>query len=224
MLEQWISGQNIRTDRDGGVSDTATGADLSSYAETGDYSPYFREVILPYHATIGSWGSRSEAGATTLAVLALVFLLLAIALLITIPLGLWERPYREALRKWGKPALRKDFAQGRRFGRRNNLVLGDTYVWWLRSFSSRVMPVEDILWVYPRSRRLEGGRKDWSLGLRSEQEQWSVRLGELSTVHLAMEAIRDKGHPVAMGFDKEKQKLFEKDLPQFRAKTRNGSI
>ena len=52
-------------------------------------------------------------------------------------------------------------ARGVRFGRKNNLVLGDKYIWWLRTFSSRVMPVEEVLWVYPRSRRLEGGKKDW---------------------------------------------------------------
>ena len=97
-------------------------------------------------------------------------------------------------------------------------------MWWLRTFSSKVMPVEEVLWVYPRSRRLEGGKKDWSMGLRSETENWSVRMGELSEVHQAMEAIREKGHPLAVGFDKDKQKLFEKDLVQFKAKIRNGTI
>jgi len=224
MLIQWITNQNIKTDRDGVTTDKATGADVSRYAETGDYSAYLNDVILPYHMTIGYWGSHTRAGAQTLAVLAVICVLLALAILVSIFLGIWEKPYRQALRKWGRKALGSDFARGERFGRKKNLLLGDEYIWWLRTFSTRVMPVADVLWVYPRSRRLEGGKKDWSLGLRSENEQWGVRLGELSTVHRAMEAIRDKGHPLAMGYDKDKQKLFEKDLIQFKAKIRNGTI
>ena len=224
MLIQWITTHNITTDREGVTRDTATGRDVSQYAETGDYSAYLNDVILPCHATIGYWGNRTRGGAEVLAILSLVFLLLAVLLLVSLLLGVWERPYRAALRKWGKKELRQDFCKGVRFGRHRNLVLGEKYVWWLRTFSSRVMPVEEVLWVYPRSRRLEGGKKDWSMGLRSESEQWSVRMGELSEVHLAMEAIRDKGYPLAMGFDKDKLKLFEKDLPQFKAKARNGSI
>ena len=224
ILIQWITTKNISTDRQGVTKDTATGADLSRYTETGDYSEYLNEVILPYHATIGYWGNHTKGAAETLALLALLFLLLAVLLLVSLFLGLWEKPYRAALRRWGKQELRQDFAAGRRFGRRRNLVLGDKYVWWLRTFSSKVMPVEEVLWVYPRSRRLEGGKKDWSMGLRSETENWSVRMGELSEVHQAMEAIREKGHPLAVGFDKDKQKLFEKDLVQFKAKIRNGTI
>ncbi len=224
ILIQWITTKNISTDRQGVTKDTATGADLSRYAETGDYTEYLNEVILPYHATIGYWGNHSKGAAETLALLALLFLLLAVLLLVSLFLGLWEKPYRAALRKWGKKELRQDFAAGRHFGRHRNLVLGDKYVWWLRTFSSKVIPVEEVLWVYPRSRRLEGGKKDWSMGLRSETENWSVRMGELSEVHQAMEAIREKGHPLAVGFDKDKQKLFEKDLVQFKAKIRNGTI
>ena len=224
MLIQWITGQNIKTDRDGVTTDTATGADLSEYADTGDYSVYLNDVILPYRMTIGYWGGRTRAGAEVLAILAIVCVLLALLLLVSIFLGTWEKPYRLALRRWGRKTLAADFAKGERFGRKKNLLLGEDYIWWLRTFSTRVMPAADVLWVYPRSRRLEGGKKDWSLGLRSESQQWSVRLGELSTVHRAMEAIRDKGHPLAMGYDKEKQKLFEKDLTQFKAKIRNGTI
>lgn len=224
MLIQWITDQNIKTDRDGVTTDTVTGAELSQYAETGDYSAYLNDVILPYRMTMGYWGNRTRAGAEILAILAALCVILALLILVSIFLGVWEKPYRKALRKWGRKSLGQDFAKGVRFGKKKNLVLGDRYIWWLRTFSSRVMPVEDVLWVYPRSRRLEGGKKDWSLGLRSETEQWSVRQGELSTVHRAMEAIRDKGHPLAMGFDKDKQKLFEKDLTQFKAKVRNGTI
>ncbi len=224
MLTQWIANQNIKTGRDGVTTDKATGADLSQYAETGDYSAYLNEVILPYRMTMGYWGSRTRAGAETLAVLSALCVILALLLLVSVFLGIWEKPYRQALRKWGRKELGADFAKGVRFGKRKNLLLGDRYIWWLRTFSSRVMPVEDVLWIYPRSRRLEGGKKDWSLGLRSEYEQWGVRLGELSTVHRAMEALQAKGHPLAIGFDKDKQKLFEKDLTQFKAKVRNGTI
>ena len=224
ILEQWITSQNITTDANGVTTDSATGADLSAYAESGDYTAYFNERILPMHMTIGYWGDHTHGGANTLALLAALFLLLGVALIASLFLGIWEKPYREALRKWGRKELRQDFAKGKRFGRRGNLLLGEKYVWWLRTFSSRVLPVEEILWVYPRSRRLEGGRKDWSLGLRTDTEKWGVRLGELSTVQQAIEAIRDKGYPLAMGYDKEKQKLFEKDLTQFKAKVKNGTI
>ena len=224
MLIQWITGQNIKTDKDGVTTDTATGADVSRYAETGDYTAYLNDVILPYRMTMGYWGTRTRVGADLLAILAALYLILALLLLVSIFLGVWEKPYRLALKRWGRKELAADFAKGQRFGKKKNLLLGDQYIWWLRTFSTRVMPVADVLWIYPRSRRLEGGKKDWSLGLRSESEQWGVRLGELGTVHRAMEAIQAKGHPLAIGFDKEKQKLFEKDLTQFKAKVKNGTI
>ena len=224
ILIKWITEQNISTDREGVTTDKATGADVSRYAETGDYTAYLNDVILPYHMTMGYWGDRTRAGAEILAILAVLCVVLALLILISIFLGIWEKPYRRALQKWGRKSMGQDFARGVRFGKKKNLVLGDKYIWWLRTFSSRVMPVEEVLWVYPRSRRLEGGKKDWSLGLRSETQQWSVRQGELGTVQRAMEAIRDKGSPLAMGFDKDKQKLFEKDLVQFKAKVRNGTI
>ncbi len=224
ILEQWIVNQNIQTDADGFTTDTATGADLSRYAETGDYTDYFNEVILPMHMTIGYWGDRTHGGASTLAALAAIFLILALLLLVSIPAGVWEKSYRQALQKWGKKRLREDFGKGKRFGRRGSLLVGETYVWWLRTFGSRVVPLEEVLWIYPRSRRLEGGKKDWSLGLRTETETWGVRLGELSNVHRAIEEIQTRVHPVAVGYDKDKQKLFERDLPQFKAKVRNGTI
>ena len=223
LMERWIGGQNIDGQT---LKDKVTGADLSGYAgaEEGDYTAYFRDSILPYRMTIGYWGSRSQAAATFLAVLACVCFLLALLLLASIFLGVWERPYRQALCRWGKKPLRQDFAKARRFGRNKNFVLGENYLWWLRSFGSRVMPLEELLWAYPRSRRLEGGKKSWSLGLRSEDQEWSVRLGMLSTVQQAIEALEATGHPLALGFDKEKQKLFEKDLTAFKAKVRNGTM
>ena len=71
MLEHWITTQLIQTDKDGVTTDSATGADVSAMAETGDYSEYLREVILPMKMTVGYWGSHSPAAANTLAVLAI---------------------------------------------------------------------------------------------------------------------------------------------------------
>ena len=40
----------------------------------------------------------------------------------------------------------------------------------------------------------------------------------------AVAALRSRGNPMTVGFDKEKQKLYKKDLAAFRSKVLNGSI
>ena len=51
-----------------------------------------------------------------------------------------------------------------------------------------------------------------------------VKLSSESETEKAIACIQSRGFPLTVGFDKEKQKLFKKDLTAFKNKVRNGSI
>lgn len=222
LLRDWIVNNNLSAD---GLTDKKTGADLSAYAD-GNYSAYQRDAILDYTFTSDYWLGNPIGKVKGLTVLALILAVLALVLLLTLPFGVWERGLRKALRQWGNAELSEDFRHARRFGKGGCFCVGRKYIWWMRPINSQIMPIENILWIYPRSLRLEGGKKSFSLAVRpmDGSEGWSVRLGEPQAVQLAVKALEESGHPMATGYDPDKQLLFERDINTFRAKVRNGSL
>ena len=222
LLRDWIVDNNISSD---GLTDTETGADLSAYTD-GDYSAYQRDCIEDYTITADYWAGMPIGKVKLLTALALILAVLALALLLTIPFGVWEQGLRKAIRQWGKAELSEDFRHVRRFGKGGCLCVGRKYVWWIRPLNAQIMPIEDILWIYPRSLRLEGGKKSFSLAVKPMDggEGWSVRLGEPQAVQLATKALEESGHPMSTGFDPDKQLLFERDINTFRARVKNGTL
>lgn len=222
LMRDWIADHNISSD---GLTDKVTGADLSAYGD-GDYSAYVRNCIADYTFTCDYWAGKPVGTVKALTVFALILAVLAVALLLTIPLGVWEQGLRSAMKQWDRADMSEDFRHARRFGKGGCLAVGREYVWWIRPINSRIMRIEDILWIYPRSLRLEGGKKSFSLAVKPTDgsEGWSVRLGEPSAVQLAENALKESGHPMSVGFDEERQKLFERDINTFRARVRNGTL
>ena len=221
QLRSWLTAHQLDAQV---LKDMLSGADLSGYAGAaqGNFDAYLDEVILPLELDVGNLGVRSGGTVKFLSVLALILVLLALALIVSIFLGLWEKNMRSAVRQHGK-RLFADFESTEVFG--PQLRMGRGFIWVFGTMFTRILDVKDIIWAYPRSKRLEGGKQRWSLVLKTDSGGEAVaRLDSEATVEQAIGSLLNRGFPMTVGFDKEKQKLFEKDLQQFKAKVRNGSI
>ncbi len=222
QLRSWLTSHQIDALN---LKDNLNGADLSAYpgADKGDYDAYLDEVILPLELDVGNLGVRSAGAVRSLTVLALLLVLLALALLATLLAGLWEKPLRQAVRQFGLKRLTADYEDAAIFG--PDLRIGRDFIWVYGRLFTRILETKDVIWTYPRSRRLEGGKQRWSLVLKTDLgAEAAAKVGSEPEAEQAVACLRSRGYPITAGFDKEKLKLYKKDLTAFRNRVRNGSI
>ncbi len=221
QLRSWLSNHQIDKLN---LTDKLNGADISGYpgVSEGKYDAYLDDVILPLELDTGYLGVRSSGTVKTLSVIAALLLLLALALLVSIPLGFWEKRMRAALRQHGKK-LTADYDTSEILGA--SLRLGQEFIWVFGTLDTRILEVKDVIWAYPRSKRLEGGKQTWSLVMKTDWgSEASAKLDSEAAVEKAVAALRSRGNPLTVGFDKEKQKLYKKDLAAFRHRVQSGSL
>ena len=222
QLRSWFVNHQIDA---GELTDELNGRDISGYpgAEDGDFDAYLDDVILPLQLDVGSLGARSAGFVKTTTVVAAVLVLLALALLATIFLGLWEKPTREAVRQHTQKLLSADYDGATVFGPR--LRIGREFLWVSGAMFTRILENKYVIWAYPRNRRLEGGKQKWGLVLKTDYGSEAVAwLSSEAEVEQAVACLRSRGNPLTAGFDKEKQKLYKKDLNAFRNRVRNGTL
>ena len=204
--------------------DKYSGADISSYpgVAEGKFDAYLDDVILPLELDVGSLGVRGGGTVKVLTVFAALLVLLALALAVSIFLGFWEKRMRAALRQHGK-RLTADYDEAEVLGAR--LRIGQNFIWVFGLMNTRILETKDVLWAYPRSKRLEGGKQAWSLVMKTDWgSEASAKLDSEAAVEKAVATLQSRGFPLTVGFDKEKQKLFKKDLAAFKSKVRSGTI
>ena len=81
---------------------------------------------------------------------------------------------------------------------------------------TEIFKTGDVIWTYGRSKRLEGGANFWSLVMKTTGgEEYVAPVGDAGTAQAALEKIVSFGGPVVTGFDKDKQRLYDKDLTGF---------
>ena len=220
QLRSWLSTHQIEAQV---LKDLLNGADISGYpgAKEGKYDAYFDDVILPLELDTGYLGVRSAGTVKALTVIALLLLLLALALVVSILLGFWEKRMRAALRQHGK-RLMSDYDEGEVLGA--DLRIGQEFIWVFGTLGTRILEVKDVVWAYPRSKRLEGGKQSWSLVMKTDRGgEAAAKLDSEAAVEKAVAVLQSRGNPMTAGFDKEKQKLYKKDLAAFRSKVRSGN-
>ena len=222
QLRSWFVNHQIDAEA---MLDELSGADISGYpgVDSKDYSAYFDDVILPLELDVGYLGTRTAGFVRTMTVVAAALVILALALLVTVFLGLWEKPTREAVRQYTQKLLAADYDGAAIFGPR--LRIGREFLWVSGAMFTRILENKNVIWAYPRNRRLEGGRQKWGLVLKTDYGSEAVAwLSSESEVEQAVACLRSRGNPLTAGFDKEKQKLYKKDLNAFRNRVRNGSL
>ena len=221
QLRSWLTNHQI----DGTVKkDLYNGMDVSAYpgAAEGKYDAYLDDVILPLELDVGCLGTRGSGTVKALTVIAALLALLALALIVSIFLGFWEKRMRAALRQHGK-RLTADYDTAEVLGAQ--LRIGQDFIWVFGPLNTRILETKDVIWAYPRSKRLEGGKQAWSLVMKTDWgSEAAAKLESEAAVEKAVAALRSRGFPMTVGFDKEKQKLFKKDLAAFKSKVRNGTI
>ena len=219
-LRSWLTAHQIS---DG--TDNYSGTDVSGYegAARGDYTAYLDAAILPLVLETGHLGTRSAGTVTLLTVLALALVLLALLLGVSVLLGLWEKPTKAAIREYGLKRLAGDYDLAGIAG--DSLRIGNDFLWVFGPLFTHIYEIREVVWLYPRSRRLEGGKKRWSLVLKTEHgEEDAAPLDSEWAVEQAIQTVIARGWPITVGFDREKQKLYKKDLAAFKGRVRNGTI
>lgn len=183
---------------------------------TPDQLAYFAEHVLPYIMEVDYLGAHSRTVVCLASAAAAIFLLTALALALTMAFGVWSKPVRKLVAEQGLDAVEKDYAEGTNICAA--LHVGHNYTWWFKKAKTEVIKTSDIIWAYPRSRRLEGGRLRWLIVLKTEDKrEYGIVLNDKEKVQAAMEAIEAEGHLVTTGFDKTKQELYNKSISAFKS-------
>lgn len=183
----------------------------------------YEDVLLPLMLDVNYYGRFHQSLSITLTVIAAVLAVLAIALFASSFTGAWDKSVRDEMKKAGKAELEEEFKAAESFG--GKLYIGKNHTWCFQKLSTDIFKTADIIWAYARSRRLEGGKLTWYLVMKTgDKREYSVHLGEAAKVKEAEEMLKTMVKPLCTGFDKEKQKLYDKDIATFRAKTKNGTI
>jgi hypothetical protein len=188
-----------------------------------DYTVYYKDLIIPLQLEAGYYGYYPSTQVLILSGIALFFLLVFTAFIISIVIGLWEKPLREFLREYGRTALEDDYKISTQY--KKTMSLGNKFVWYFKALKSEIINIDNIIWVYPRSRRLEGGKHTWYLVIKTDKgQEYSIHLDETSVVQAAIDNIAKGDRVLTVGYDKEKQKLYERDIATFKARVRNKTI
>lgn len=217
LLEHWIDAETM--------TDTLSGADLSGYAgaANGDFEEYLKEAVPGFVLETGYRGTQPLKRVRTTFWLAVLFVVLFLLLMAGIFAGLFEKPMREAKRVHGRERLEADFRDASLFG--PALRIGRQFVWISGTLKTTILPAREFIWAYPRNRRMDGGGTRRSLVLKTVNgKEYSVRLTGEHDVERAIGTLANCGFPLVVGYDKEKQKLYSKDLPAFRGRAANGTL
>lgn len=183
----------------------------------------YEDVVRPLMLEVNYYGRFHQSICITLTAIAAVLVVLALALIISSFTSLWDKPVRDEMKKVGKAELEEEFKNAEEFAGR--LYLGKKHIWCFQNLATDIFNTSDVIWAYARSRRLEGGKLTWYLVMKTvDKREFSVHLGESVNVQAAEEKLKTLVKPLCTGFDKEKQKLYDKDISTFRAKTKNGTI
>lgn len=183
----------------------------------------YGEVIRPLMLDVNYYGSLHQSISITLTVAAAVLLVLAVALLASSFTGVWDKPVRNEMKKAGKKQLEEEFAAAENFS--GKLYLGKKHIWCFQKLFTDIFSTDDVIWAYARSRRLEGGKLSWYMVMKTrDKREYSVCLNTADNVQKAEKSLEKLVKPLCTGFDKEKQKLYDKDISTFCARVKNGSI
>ena len=183
----------------------------------------YEDVLLPLMLDINYYGRFHQSICIALTVIAIVLAVLGIALFVSSFTSAWDKPVRQEMKKVGKEELEEEFKEAHEFA--GKLYLGKKHIWCFQKLSTDIFSTADVIWAYARSRRLEGGKLTWYLVMKTgDKREYSVHLGEAAKVKEAEDMLKTMVKPLCTGFDKEKQKLYDKDIATFRAKTKNGTI
>ena len=219
FLRQWVQNAELT---DHSVVSSPYSATSEEDQKNAEDEKFLDEHVLFQVLEVDYYGAHTQAEVYILTAMAVVFLLVALALLLSMVLGVWDKPVRRLVADSELDAIEWDCQGGtsiekaKLFG--EAMHVGHENIWWLKRVKTDVLKTADVVWAYPRSKRLEGGRLKWSLVLKTEDKrEYSICLVEGEKVQAAIDAIEAQGYILSTGYDKLKQKIYDKDIAAFKA-------
>ena len=170
--------------------------------------------VLPLVLENGYLGTMPRPWCWALTIIALMLIASALVYIGACVTGYWEKPAKALVSELGKEAANAAFDEGEDFGKK--LRIGPERIFVAGRLVTDVVKTDSVIWTYGRSRRLETGENFWSLVMKTtEGEEFVAPVGSAGTAQAALEKILSFGGPVVTGFDKDKQRLYERDLTGF---------
>jgi len=192
------------------------------FGEEGSAEEY-AQYLVPYMLDIDYYGALPQGVVIAITVFAGALAVLGLLVLISGFTGLWDKGVRTELKAVGRAKLEEEFKESSEYAKR--LYLGKDHIWCFGNLFTDVFKTKDVIWAYARSRRLEGGKLTWYLVMKTgDKREYSAHLGEAANVQAAEEELKTLVKPLCVGFDKEKQKLYDQDVNTFKARVRKGTI
>jgi hypothetical protein len=180
---------------------------------------YLDAHVLPLVLENGYLGTMPRPWSWALTIIGLLLAASAVVYLCACLTGYWEKPRKALVSELGREAAEKTFDEGEDFGRK--LRIGPERIFVAGKLVTDVVKTDEVIWTYGRSRRLEGGGNFWSLVIKTtEGGEFVAPVGDAGTAQAALEKIVSFGGPVVTGFDKDKQRLYERDLTGFIGRAR----
>ncbi|NLV49285.1 MAG: hypothetical protein GXY20_01165 [Clostridiales bacterium] len=187
-------------------------------SESFDAELYVAQHATRYILNTGYYGSVSKGLMIVLTLFALLLVIAAAALAVVILSGALERPLRALKADIGTDRADEDYDSGREIG---PVRISPKHVWIFGKLITDIVKTTDIVWAYARSRRLEGGRLYWMLVMKTaDKKEYVAGMGDPKTVQEALHELEEKNQTLSIGFDKEKQRLYEKDIQGFIGRAR----
>ena len=175
---------------------------------------FYKEHVLPIVLENGHLGTMPAILTWILSIIAVLLVAAALVFIIAAFTGYWEKPMRSLITSEGADAANAMFDAGEDFGPK--LRVGKDRIFVSGKLVTDVVKTEDVIWTYGRSRRLDAGGTVWSLIIKTTGgEEYSAQTGDAGSVQAATDKIVSFGGPVVTGFDKDKQRLYERDLTGF---------
>lgn len=170
--------------------------------------------VLPLVLENGYLGTMPRMGTWALTIIAALLVAAALVYLIAAATGYWEKPMRRLIADESAAGANAAFDEGEDFGKKLRIGPERTFV--AGKLVTEIFKTGDVIWTYGRSKRLEGGANFWSLVMKTTGgEEYVAPVGDAGTAQAALEKIVSFGGPVVTGFDKDKQRLYDKDLTGF---------
>lgn len=180
---------------------------------------YLSQYVLPLVLENGHLGKTSRTVTWALTIVALLLIAAAIVLVIELLAGYWEKPMRSLIASEGADRADEIFGNAEEFGKK--LRIGSDRIFVSGKLVTDIIRTDDVIWTYGRSRRLDNGDTLWSMVLKTTQgEEYAAQVGEARLVQGATDLLVSFGGPVVTGYDKDKARLYERDLTGFIGRAR----
>ncbi len=191
-------------------------ADAALEGEAGTEA-FYEENLLPYVLNADYYGRFPKGITIAITAVALILFVVGLIPLIAGAAGAFDKSVRHEAARVGKKELSDEFKFAIKVS--PTLYAGKEHIWFFGRYNTDIMLVSDLIWLHPRSRRLEGGKLKWFLVARDKHGvERSALFGEAATEQAGEATLALMIPGVCTGYDAEKLAEYKKSPAHFAAK------